>query len=249
MNSYHISSDGVARKCQAQSPETCRAVSASDDSIEQDFQKQHYGTLEEAQAAYEQQQIKHNNGEVFSTVDKEQLFNNKLTEAEIDQTKHEIDEKIKDDKGLGKILFYDDYLYYEAEKTRVREKHEDKYDEYFYASREYIKAKIANKNNNTLIHLKTESNRLLKETLGIIHEELINKPDNNNARTYRNLIASYKTELTQEKDLVHKAKKEVIKENFINRFFNNTEGREAKEIIRQYDNRIDEIDEELKNIA
>lgn len=45
MAKYHISKDGVARKCQAKTVEACRAVKSGFD--------EHYGTREEAQKAYE----------------------------------------------------------------------------------------------------------------------------------------------------------------------------------------------------
>jgi len=48
MSKFHISKDGVARKCQAKSPETCKATT-------QDL-KEHYSTIEAAQSAYELKQ-------------------------------------------------------------------------------------------------------------------------------------------------------------------------------------------------
>lgn len=46
MSKYHISQDGIARRCTAQSPESCTAISSE--------LSEHYNTKEEAQKAYEQ---------------------------------------------------------------------------------------------------------------------------------------------------------------------------------------------------
>ena len=46
MSNFHISKDGVARKCQAATPEACRATKTD--------MKEHFETREEAQKAYEE---------------------------------------------------------------------------------------------------------------------------------------------------------------------------------------------------
>lgn len=46
MSKYHVSKDGKARRCNAKTPETCRATSLN--------MKEHYSTREEAQSAYEE---------------------------------------------------------------------------------------------------------------------------------------------------------------------------------------------------
>lgn len=59
MSKFHISEDGVARRCTAQSPESCTATSPDS--------KEHYDTQEEAQKAYEQK------NQTFESLSKKEL--------------------------------------------------------------------------------------------------------------------------------------------------------------------------------
>lgn len=57
MTNFHISIDGIARQCHAQSPESCTATSSD--------QKEHFDTKKEAQISYEKSQENKGNG-IFS---------------------------------------------------------------------------------------------------------------------------------------------------------------------------------------
>lgn len=66
---FHISKDGTARQCRAQSPATCRATRTD--------HKEHYDTQEEAQKAYE----KLNESSVFNTLEK--IWKEEITQKEV----------------------------------------------------------------------------------------------------------------------------------------------------------------------
>lgn len=52
MTQFHLSEDGIARECKAQTVESCTATPAD--------QKEHYDTKEQAQKAYETKQEQNN---------------------------------------------------------------------------------------------------------------------------------------------------------------------------------------------
>lgn len=69
MSNFHISEDGVARRCSAQSPATCRVTKGENE--------QHYETASEAQQAYEKHQMEN----LFNSVEKAILTNQAIPSA------------------------------------------------------------------------------------------------------------------------------------------------------------------------
>lgn len=81
MSKFHISKDGVARQCHAQTPDSCRATSSDN--------KEHYETKEEAQKAYEKEQstiptksLKKGNGKITNVASVKRQLNKQIRRTE-----------------------------------------------------------------------------------------------------------------------------------------------------------------------
>jgi len=93
MSRYHVSQDGVARKCTAQSPQSCTATSSD--------LEEHYDTKEEAQKAYEEK------SQTFSSLIKKKVVEPGTMAPQEPIVKYSITAKVEKTIGPDEIITFD----------------------------------------------------------------------------------------------------------------------------------------------
>lgn len=249
MNSYHISSDGVARKCYAQTEEACRVSSSYSDQDEyiENIQK-HYKTQEEAQAAYEEYNI--NKGVAFKKLSKGQLFDNKLANIEEDVRREEIEENSRRED----LKEYNDRVeaIKELQRRQRLENLRDIVDRQCenhphlslsHFDKEYNKAKA-----ETLAYSMNRINTNLKKIVKNFHEISELNATDGEIDSYHSWKNTYEDHLARENELVNKAIRSVTISNFLKKQFNKEFKKDERAKVEEFKERLIEIETELENI-
>ena len=249
MNNFHISKDGTARKCQAKTPDACRATKTD--------LKEHFETKEDAQKAYEEKMKE--KGSAAKTLTKredrvaagnkraEELLQKVSNGAKFDKVLKEAGENIKlAEKKMtpaqrkaynierNKELLKDD-----REQERKKQEEAIRLVNLAKDMKKILDEKMEENDDKATLEVISEYNDVIEDV--IKGNEATDLNDPKNVKAYENNLAHHKKYLGKEYDLITDEIKNVEKSGRIKKAFN-------KDFKNEQENYVKELDERLLNL-
>lgn len=250
MSNFHISKDGTARKCRAQTPDACRATKTD--------LKEHFKTKEDAQKAYEEKMKEKGSAAKGLTKRDRVAAGNKRAEELLQKVntkeKFDIDAALKDvakhiraaEKEMtpfqrkvynikrNKKLLKDD-----REQEKKKQEEAERLVNLAKDIKEVLDEKMEENDDKATLEVISEYNDVVEDV--IKGDETTDLNYLHNFEAYENNLAHYKEYLRKEYDLITDEIKNVEKSGRIKKVFN-------KEFKNEQENYVKELDERLLNL-
>lgn len=255
MSNFHISKDGTARRCQAATPDACRAT--------KNDMNEHFETKEEAQEAYEEK-MKEKGTIAKSLTRKEKiaagnkraeellkaseellkdLKNTEQFEESLKETEKNVDEAEKKmtpaQSKAYNIERYKEWLKNEREQEKKKQEESERLINLAKGMKKVLDEKMEENDDKATLEVMSEYNDVVEEVIKGNETTYLNNP--HNFDTYENNLAHHKEYLHKEYDLIADEIKNVEKSGRIKKAFN-------KKFKNEQENYVKELDERLLNL-
>lgn len=195
MTKFHISKDGTARQCRAQTPDSCKATPSN--------QKEHYETKEEAQKAYE----KNNSQSSVKSLNKNDNSFTPIIEATFEERVEKLNEKVMsefpDHYSIKKL----DNIEKKSDKTIIREDYNDSVREY----NKFLDHRYNKYDNDKNVPLEELSDEVKAGEEFVYHSQKMSLMSDENMEMYLKNIRLYKNSLNLENKSLRKEIEKVEK--------------------------------------
>lgn len=226
MAKFHISKDGTARQCRAQTPDSCRATKSD--------QKEHYETKEEAEKSYEQ---KNTTVKSFSKKNKNDFVTKK---ASLEEQLAKSEEKIRES-------FSEHHYHNEQQLDKIAKRNQittvDLINNYNDSTKNYNKFldnRYENYKNDSKVTLEELSNEVKAGEDFIYHSRKIASTSDERMELYLKNIRLYKNSLNLENKALRREIEKVEKSGRIRSAFDN-------DFKTEKENKLNELNNRLKN--
>lgn len=250
MSNFHISKDGTARKCRAQTPDACRATKTD--------LKEHFETKEDAQKAYEEKMKEKGSAAKGLTKRDRVATGNKRAEELLQKVnkkeKFDVDATLKDiakhiraaekemtpaQRKAYNIERNKKWLKDEREQERKKKEAAVRVVNLAKDMKKVLDEKMEENDDKATLEVMSEYNDVIEDV--IKGNEATDLNDPKNVKAYQNNLAHHKEYLRKEYDLIADEIKKVEKSGRMKKAFN-------KEFKNEQENYVKELDERLLNL-
>ena len=224
MSKFHISKDGIARQCRAQTPDACRATKSD--------QKEHYETREEAEKAYEK---KNTTVKSLSKKNKNDFVTKKVSlKEQLAKSEEKVRESFSEhqhhnDQQLDKIAKRN-----QTTTVDLINNYNDSTDNY----NKFLNNRYENYKNDSKIPLEKLSNEVKAGEDFIYHSRKIASTSDERMESYLKNIRLYKNSLNLENKALRKEIEKVEKSGRIRSAFDNDFKTEKENKLNELNNRL-----------